>query len=86
MPQKIPKIVLLVSEVAVAATGVARADCESDLIQLQAAYRTQNLPVDAKAALDRSLKKAVAALLRDDDKTCHSVIAEAFAKAGMTLK
>jgi hypothetical protein len=80
------KIALLAAAIGLAATGLARADCESDLLQLETAFKTPNLSADAKAALDGAKTKAVAALKKDDDKTCHTAIAEALPKAGMTLK
>ena len=64
----------------------ARADCESDMNQLEAALKTPNLSADAKAALDDARVKSVAAMKKDDDATCHKAIAEALPKAGLKLK
>jgi hypothetical protein len=64
----------------------ARADCESDMIQLETALKAPKLTPDAKAALDDARVKSVAAMKKDDDATCHKVIADALPKAGMTLK
>jgi len=72
--------------VSLSAIGVAYADCESDLLQLEQAYKTPNLTPAAKAALDDAKTKAVSALKKDDDATCHKAIAEALPKAGLTLK
>ena len=80
------KIAFLAAAIGFAATGAARADCESDLLQLEAAFKAPNLSADARAALDGAKTKAVAALKKDDDNTCHAAIAEALPKAGMTLK
>ena len=68
------------------AAGAARADCESDLLQLEQAFKTPDMKADAKAALEEAKTKAVAALHKDDDKTCHVAIDEGMAKAGMKLK
>ena len=64
----------------------ARADCESDMIQLETALKAPKLTPDAKTALDDARMKSVAAMKKDDDATCHKVIADALPKAGMTLK
>jgi hypothetical protein len=77
---------LLSMTIGVAATTAARADCESDLIQLEQAFKTPTLTADGKAALDGAKTKAVAALKKDDDAACHKAIAEAMTKAGMMLK
>ena len=41
-----------------AAAGAARADCESDLIQLEQAYKAPDLTAAGKAALDDAKVKA----------------------------
>ena len=69
-----------------AGTVVARADCESDMNQLEVALKAPKLSADAKAALDDARVKSVAAMKKDDDATCHKVIADALPKAGMALK
>jgi hypothetical protein len=79
-------IALLSVAIGIAATGVARADCESDLIQLEQAYKAPDLTATSKAALDGAKVKALAAFKKDDDTTCHKAIAEGLTKAGMTLK
>jgi hypothetical protein len=86
MRHNILKIVLLSATIAVAATGVARADCESDLIQLEQAYKAPNLTADGKGALDDAKTKALSAFKKDDDATCHKAIVEGITKAGMTMK
>jgi hypothetical protein len=80
------RIAMLSVAIGVAATGVARADCESDLIQLEEAYKAPDLTATSKAALDDAKTKALAAFKTDDDATCHKAIAEGLTKAGMTLK
>ena len=79
-------IALLSVAIGIAATGVARADCESDLIQLEQAYKAPDLTATSKAALDDAKVKALAAFKKDDDTTCHKAIAEGFTKVGVTLK
>ncbi|HEX4768343.1 MAG TPA: hypothetical protein VH414_18910 [Lichenihabitans sp.] len=65
---------------------VARADCESDMIQLEQAYKTPNLTPAGKAALDQAKDQSVTAMRKDDDAGCHKAIADALPKAGLTLK
>jgi hypothetical protein len=69
-----------------ACTALARADCESDMIQLETALKTPNLTPGGKTALQDASVKSVAAMKKDDDDTCHRVIADAMLKAGLTLK
>ena len=45
------KIAFLAVAVLIATAAIARADCESDLIQLQDAYKAPNLTADGKAAV-----------------------------------
>lgn len=80
------KSVLAAAALGLLTTGAVRADCESDLLQLEAAYKTPNLSPDGKAALDIAKEKSVSALRKDDDATCHGAIADALPKAGLTLK
>ena len=86
MKSTILKVALLTGCLGLATTGFARADCESDLVKLEAAFKTPSLSAEAKAALDAAKTKAVAALKKDDDKTCHQAIAEGMAKAGLKLE
>jgi hypothetical protein len=72
--------------VLLAAAGIARADCESDMFQLEQAMKTPNLSTDAKASLDGAATKATAAMKKDDDTACHQAIADGMAKAGLTMK
>ena len=72
--------------VLLATAGIARADCESDMFQLEQAMKTPNLSADAKAGLDDAATKATTAMKKDDDTTCHQAIADGMAKAGLTLK
>ena len=80
-------IILTLAAAAIGAgTAAARADCESDMVQLEQALKAPNLTADAKAALDDARVKSVAAMKKDDDGACHKAIAQALPKAGMTLK
>ncbi len=83
MTNHLVKILLLSSAIGLAAGSVARADCESDLVQLEAAYATPNLTPVQKSALDEAKPIAVAALKKDDDAKCHIAIAESLTKAGI---
>lgn len=86
MTHGIWKTAFIAASIGLSATSVARADCESDLLQLDAAFKTANLKVEAKASLDDAKVKAVAALHKDDDASCHKAIDEGMSKAGMKLK
>lgn len=84
MPSHCLKLLLLSATIGLVATHAARADCESDLLQLEAAYKTPNLSAAATAALDAAKTTAVAALKKDDDAKCHVAVTESLAKAGIT--
>ena len=86
MTQSLIKTAILAAAIGIAATSAARADYESDLKQLEHAFTTPNLAAPAKAALDVAKTKAVAALKKDDDKTCHAAVAEGLSKAGLKMK
>jgi hypothetical protein len=86
MTHKLLKIVVLSATIGIAATGVARADCETDMFQLEQALKAPNLTAASRTALDEAKTKAVAALKKDDDAVCHKAIADGMSKAGMTLK
>jgi len=86
MNHRSSKIACLAVAVLMATAAIARADCESDLIQLQDAYKAPNLTADGKAALDEAKSKAVSALKKDEDAACHKAIAEAMNKAGLKLQ
>ena len=86
MWHRLPRLLLLSAAAVVAAAGAARADCEADLIQLEQAYKAPKLTGEARQALDGAKTKAVSALKKDDDATCHEAIADGMSKAGMTLR
>ncbi|WP_237479142.1 hypothetical protein [Lichenibacterium dinghuense] len=68
------------------AASAARADCESDMLQLEDAMKTPDQTPAVKAAYDDAAKKSASAMRKDDDDTCHKVIGDALAKAGKTLR
>ncbi len=81
------KTTALVALVLVAASaGVARADCESDMIQLEDAMKAPNQTPAVKAAFQDAATTASAAMRKDDDAACHKAIADAMTKAGKSLK
>jgi hypothetical protein len=82
----IVRIIALSAGLSVAALGSARADCESDMDQLDQAMKASTLTPEGKAALQDAKAKAVAAVKKDDDAACNKAIAEAMAKAGMKMK
>ena len=86
MTRNLMKIALLSATIGLVATTVARADCESDLLQLEAAFKAPNLTPVQTAALNDARTKAVAALKKDDDKSCNTAIAEGMTKGGLKLK
>lgn len=86
MTPRLLKATLLATAIGLAGTVAARADCESDLKQLEQAFKTANLTASAKTALDEAKVKAVAALKKDDDKTCHTAVVDGMTKAGIKVK
>ncbi len=86
MKHAIAMVALVSATVGLAATTAARADCESDMIQLEQAYKTPNLTPAGKAALDQAKDQSVTAMRKDDDAGCHKAIADALPKAGLSLK
>ena len=86
MTNHLVKIILLSATLGLAVTSIARADCESDLIQLEAAYKTPNLTPVQKAALDEAKTKAVVALKADNDKACNAAVVDGMTKAGLKMK
>jgi len=86
MSHGVSKIIMFAAAIGLAATSVAKADCESDLLQLEAAYKAPNLAAPAKAALDQAKPIAVAAMKKDDDASCHKAVADGLTKAGIAMK
>ena len=83
MTSQFLKLLLLSAAIGVSATHAAKADCESDLLQLEAAYTTPNLSAAAKTALDAAKTVSVAALKKDDDAKCHVAVTDGLTKAGI---
>ena len=86
MPRIPVRPILLALALTAAAAGAARADCESDMLQLEDAMKAPNQTPAVKAAYDDAARKAASAMRKDDDGTCHKLVADALAKAGRTLK
>ena len=68
------------------ATVTARADCESDMLQLEDAMKAPNQTPAVQTAYKDGAAKAASAMRKDDDASCHAAIADALSKAGKTLK
>lgn len=68
------------------AAGVARADCESDMLQLEDAMKAPNQTPAIQAAYRDGAAKAASAMRKDDDATCHKAIGDALAASGKVLK
>lgn len=86
MSSRSVKSILLALALSAAAAGAARADCESDMLQLEDAMKAPNQTPAVQAAYKDGAEKAASAMRKDDDATCHKAIADALAKAGKTLK
>ena len=56
------------------------------MLQLEDAMKAPNQTPAVKAAYDDAAQKAASAMRKDDDSTCHKLVADALAKAGRTLK
>ena len=68
--------------VALAMPTLAHADCEADLLQLEAALAKPDLSADNKTALEAAGEKASTAMRKDDDETCNKIVMDALASAG----
>ncbi len=79
-------LLLVSSTLTLVTAGAALADCESDLVQLEQAFKTPALSDTAKAALNDAKTTAVAALKKDDDAACHKAVADGVTKAGVKMK
>lgn len=64
-------------------SATARADCETDMAQIDQVLKTPSLTTDARKALLAAKKQAVAAVKTDDDATCNKVITAALKQAGV---
>ena len=77
---------LVCGALTLATASAALADCESDLVQLEQAFKAPALSGAANAALNDAKTAAVAALKKDDDATCHKAVADGVTKAGLKMK
>ena len=82
MSQRVFKMIVISAAIAVSAVGVARADCETDLTQLEAAMAAPNLTPEAKAVLTAAGVAGAAAMKKDDDATCNKAVMDGLAKVG----
>ena len=92
MRHTFPKTIVVSALIGMGALGVARADFESDLIQLEQANKTPKFTKaakaaldDAKTALDDAKTKAVSEFKEDNGASCHKTIAQALPKARLAL-
>jgi hypothetical protein len=76
------KTMLAAAALALAATGIAHADCESDLRLLETALAAPDLTSETQALLEKAGQKAASALRKDDDQTCNKIVMEALAATG----
>ena len=74
---------VLAMSLAVFTSTAAFADCEADLGLLEKAMAAPNLPADLKAEMTKAGEAGGAAMRKDDDETCHKVVMEILAKAGV---
>jgi hypothetical protein len=84
MSNNLIKLVAVVAAITAASVGIARADCEADLLLLEAALAAPNLAAEAKATLDAAGVAGASALRKDDDEACNTAVKEALAKTGAT--
>lgn len=83
MSQKLATLLIVSAAIAWSATGIARADCESDLGLLEKALAAPGLKPDAKAALEAAGVLGASALRKDDDAGCNKAVMDGLASAGV---
>ena len=66
----------------VGTTSFAFADCEADLVDLEAAMAKPGVSPSALAAMQAAGEKASDAMRKDDDATCHSLVTDALKDGG----
>ncbi len=86
MPARSLRTAVVALAIAIATTGMARADCESDMLQLEEAMKAPGQTPAVQAAYKDGAAKAASAMRKDDDDTCHKAIADALATSGKALK
>ncbi len=69
--------------VGILSSSAAFADCEADLGLLETAMAAPNLSADLKAEMTKAGEAGGAAMRKDDDETCHKVVMDILAKAGV---
>ncbi len=65
------------------ASASAFADCEADLGLLETAMAAPNLTADMKSEMAKAGEAGATAMRKDDDETCHKVVMDVLAKAGV---
>ncbi len=83
---KMPTTALAALALLAVSASVARADCESDMVQLEDAMKAPNQTPAIKTAFQGAATISAAAMRKDDDAACHQAIADAMTKAGKPLK
>ena len=64
------------------AVGVARADCEADLLQLEAAMKPPGLTPEHLAMMKEAGAKAAEAMRKDDDAGCNKFVMDVLKATG----
>jgi hypothetical protein len=76
------KSAFLALTLTMAASTLAHADCEADLLKLEDALAKPDLTADNKTTLEAAGEKASTALRKDDDDVCHQIVTDALAATG----
>lgn len=74
---------VLAMSFAIFTSTAAFADCEADLGLLEKAIAAPDLSADLKAEMTKAGEAGGAAMRKDDDETCHKVVMDVLAKAGV---
>ncbi|MDE2384858.1 MAG: hypothetical protein KGO53_09580 [Alphaproteobacteria bacterium] len=82
MVRKITTVSILALGLLAAAAPAARADCEADLLQLEAAMKAPGVSAANLAFMKDAGAKASEALRKDDDKTCNQFVLDALKVTG----
>ncbi len=83
MSNQAVRVPVLITAVLLSISAIARADCETDMAQLDEVLKSPSLSADGKKGLLDAKKKAIAAVKTDDDATCNKVIVAAIKQAGV---
>jgi hypothetical protein len=76
-------IAALTLSFSIASSTIAFADCEADLVVLETAMAAPNLSADLQSEMTKAGEAGAAAMRKDDDETCHKVVMDVLAKAGV---